>query len=327
MPENKSTRDLWPFGMRAALVCIPVGLVVQFTIVAVARVLTGWPDSASGRIVLIGIFALSVIPVMLALADVLIQHGASVEFKGVKLNLESLPRATAPTTPIPTNIGVTSRPVGDSGSSEILGALEKAAENEVIVIDLEQGDAWWETRLLVLLAGAVRLHRPRAVVFVATEAGIQSQFQGWSRPDHLITLLLRTDPRYELSYRSVRAAALQWQLADPTMPAAAPWMSGLAPKQRMDDPTAIEMTTGARSISVMRLKELFISVLRTKAIDERSSAESQLQELSDDDSEYIPVTSSGVFLRLVRRLTVMTAMLKSVVAGEYREPNPQPTRS
>ena len=37
--------------------------------------------------------------------------------------------------------------------------------------------AWWETRLLVLLAGAVRHKKPDKVVFVGKEANMDRRFQ------------------------------------------------------------------------------------------------------------------------------------------------------
>ena len=50
--------------------------------------------------------------------------------------------------------------------------------SEIAVIDLEDGQAWWETRLLVLLAGAVRLKKPDKIVFLGTDAEIVDCFQG-----------------------------------------------------------------------------------------------------------------------------------------------------
>jgi hypothetical protein len=97
---------------------------------------------------------------MLALIDNLSQRGAVIEFKGLKLNLAQIPSATPSVSLVATNIGVRSTPVNDSSSSQILASLGDAMNNEVIVFDLEDGQAWWETRLLVMLAGAARLGRP-----------------------------------------------------------------------------------------------------------------------------------------------------------------------
>jgi hypothetical protein len=91
--------------------------------------------------------------------DVLIAEGATIEYKGVKVDFaRSKDTATVGITVAP-NIVVPGMPVTDSGSSEILETLRAATGSTVAVIDLERGQGWWETRLFVLLAGAVRLRR------------------------------------------------------------------------------------------------------------------------------------------------------------------------
>lgn len=106
-------------------------------------------------------------------------------------------------------IGVPGRAISDSDTAQILHALHEAANTDMVVIDLEDGEAWWETRLLVLLAGAVRLGRPVAVVFVATDRGCPRRFQGWGEPAKLLRRILRVDPQYEQSYWAALTAARQ----------------------------------------------------------------------------------------------------------------------
>jgi hypothetical protein len=66
---------------------------------------------------------------------------------------------------VPSNIGVPGQAVQDSLTTNILDALKQATDCEVVIIDLEDGRAWWETRLLVLLAGAVKLEGPNDSCF------------------------------------------------------------------------------------------------------------------------------------------------------------------
>jgi hypothetical protein len=54
----------------------------------------------------------------------------------------------------------------DSGTVQILETLRAAVRHQVAVVDLDDGTAWWETRLLVLCAGAARQGRPNAIVFL-----------------------------------------------------------------------------------------------------------------------------------------------------------------
>ena len=56
--------------------------------------------------------------------------------------------------------------------------------------------AWCETRLLVLLAGAVR---HKKIVFVGKEANMDRRFQGWPYGDDLLPQLVTADPQYARS--------------------------------------------------------------------------------------------------------------------------------
>ena len=64
--------------------------------------------------------------------------------------------------------------------------------------------AWWETRLLVLLAGAVR---HKKIVFVGKDANMDRRFQGWSYVDDLLPQLVTAHPQYARSLESAWAAA------------------------------------------------------------------------------------------------------------------------
>ena len=78
---------------------------------------------------------------------------------------------------IASNIGVPGQPVTDSDTQQILDTLKQATASNVVVVDLEGGKAWWETRLLVLLAGAVRLGKPDKIVFLGKHANFDRQFR------------------------------------------------------------------------------------------------------------------------------------------------------
>ena len=56
--------------------------------------------------------------------------------------------------------------------------------------------AWRETRLLVLLAGAVR---HKKIVFVGKDANMDRRFQGWSYADDLLPQLVTAHPQYARS--------------------------------------------------------------------------------------------------------------------------------
>jgi hypothetical protein len=134
------------------------------------------------------------------------------------------------------------------------------------------------------------------------EEAVAGRFIGWAPATALLPLLLHADARYKESYATARAAAHQWELVEPLgrgkMPAQLPWMYGRAlqyPWMAFDaasglpKPLALEQFLSAelgatiemqgqpKPISVMRLRDLFVSVLRTSSLDETWSAEKQVE--------------------------------------------------
>jgi len=69
--------------------------------------------------------------------------------------------------------------------------------------------AWWETRLLVLLAGsATQEDRLRG----QGREYMDRRFQGWSYADDLLPQLVTAHPQYARSLESAWAAARHWEL-------------------------------------------------------------------------------------------------------------------
>jgi hypothetical protein len=218
---------LWPYSRRAALLAAPLILLALLLTAAISK-----PALLNDRLFILIVVGLSLLPVALTVLDTLIQGGAVLEYKGAKLILSSTVQVSQSSISVPTNVAVPSQPVSDSGTGEILDSLRAAVDKDVAVVDLGNGREWWETRLLVLIAGAARLDRPRVIVFTATDGGMPEQFEGWGRPVDLLRQLLHADRRYQSSYARARAAANQWALIEPAVPgapAAAGWVpTGLA---------------------------------------------------------------------------------------------------
>ena len=192
-----------------------------------------WPISeTSDTAVLIGALIISLLPMVLPLVDIIIERGGVIGIGDVKIDFSIVPQTSAAGFTVPSNIGVPGQAVQDSLTTNILDALKQATDCEVVIIDLEDGNAWWETRLLVLLAGAVKLGRTERLVFVGRDTGGEKRFHGWGAAQLLRRLLL-ADPRYPLSYHKALAAARQWELVEPVsggiVPAVPPWIQpGLA---------------------------------------------------------------------------------------------------
>ena len=75
--------------------------------------------------------------------------------------------------------------VAKTTTVQSLGVALAQQGRRVLVVDLEEGAAWWETRLLTLCVGAHRRGQVRAVVFIATDRTVARTFQGWAAPGQL----------------------------------------------------------------------------------------------------------------------------------------------
>jgi len=401
-------RRFWPYRPRTSVLSAILILVGLLIIVAVSRVTLKWPSADSEAAVLIGVLLFSLLPILLALVDVIIERGGVFEYGGLKIDFSQVRQMGISGITVPVNIGVRGEPVNDSTTTKILDALKQATACDSVIIDLEEGQAWWETRLLVLLAGAVRLKKPQKVVFVGKDSGKDSAFQGWSHPYELLPHLLRTHPQYSLSYHSAMAAARRWELVKPTGDAATPpqlpffqetvsknqfqnndlvsrlinkqiiknvsydfnlvrfddsiededqlrkrlelisgieiepiitiWQqssqAGLGaqhPWMAFDDTTRlpnnvfaeqslasdlgekVESKEGPRTISLVRLNDIFQPVLYKTAIDTSWPTERQITEFFDSDIDYLAFTQEGKYLSLTSRLSVLNAIVRTVV--------------
>jgi hypothetical protein len=341
---------LWPFDIRVAVLWAPILFIILVVGLALLRQLVQWPPPALDQWVLLAILLVSLLPVLLAVLDLVAERGGAVSFRGVTLDF-SAARA-APSYAVPHNIGLPGTPVSDSGTENIVEALRGAATSEVIVVDLEDGDAWWETRLLVLIAGAARLGSPDAVVFVAADGGVRGRFQGWAAPSALLPPLLRADRRYRETYHRAKAWAGRWDLAEPAvtpqpaagrarppeppppkLPAA---ITAPHPRIAVEDglPSAfaferlLQSELGMhveepekqkpRTIGIFRLEELFRPVLRTSFVDEDWLAEQKVEAILATEEPFIAVTQAGRYLRLIPRVTGLAAVLRSVATPGRR---------
>ena len=340
-------RKMWVFKPRTAFVFSILILILLLIALAISRTTYSWPSQESERTVLIGIFVLSLLPILLMLADIIIERGAVVEYKGVKIDFSQVQMATTSGITVPANIGVTGQAVADSGTNEILEALRQAVSSDIVIIDLEEGQAWWETRLLVLLSGAVRHNQPKTIVFVATDGGVEDCFQGWGSANDLLPHLLNAHPEYRMIYHSVLAAVRQWELVEPgepnnqppqpawmQPPGQAPGLAGQHSWMAFDYDTGlpnkffaeqllaselgekIEQVESPRTISIMRLEELFRPVLRRVVIDETWSSERQLSEFFGHDAAYIAITRNDQFKSLISRISALNTMVGSLVQNK-----------
>lgn len=337
-------RRLWPFGPRACLIAAAALLVGLLLLFGIFRVTAGWPGAQSETAVLIGILILSLLPIALAFLDAVMDRGAVIEYGGVKLAFSQGRDLGTSGLTVSANIGVRGKAITDSSTTEILDTLRQAAAQDIAVIDLEEGQAWWETRLLVLLFGAVRHGRPDKIVFVGTDARKEQRFQGWSYARDLLPRLAKAHPQFEKSLHIVRAEASQLALVEPAAaPGLPPWQPPLGPLAQRhpwmaNDPTTglpnelfaeqalqselgekIEQLEGARSVSLLRLEELFRPILSKDHIDLSWPAERQLDAFLETEAPFLAITRDGHYATLVSRLTLMNQLLKPLLKGRQED--------
>src|SRR5215475_2159589 len=157
---SESDRKFWPYKPRISAILALVILIVFLLIIGILRTKAHWPGEKSENLVLIGVLLFSLLPLLLALVDIFIERGGIIEYSGVKIDFSVVRQTGISGITIPVNIGSRGQAVNETSVSEILEMLEQASSSDVVIIDLEEGHAWWETRLFVLLAGAERLKRP-----------------------------------------------------------------------------------------------------------------------------------------------------------------------
>jgi hypothetical protein len=338
----------WPYKPRLTLAATATALVGLLLATAALRALARWPTEKSETVVLIGILLLSLLPIALALLDVIIDRGGRIKYGGVEIDFaRSKERGTAGIT-VASNIGVPGLPITDSATTQILDTLKQATANDLVVVDLEDGQAWWETRLLVLLAGAVRLGKPDKIVFLGKDATVDRQFRGWSYAGELLPRLVAAHPQYGRSLNSAWAAARQWDLADPIdtpnpadttvpVPPPPPWLSArlavrhswmafdpatglpnkLFAEQILQSDLGEKLETpppGPRSISLVRLDELFGPVLNRDGIDLSWPPERQLEVFLNSQAAFLATTLHGTYSTLVSRAALANEVLRSLTS-------------
>jgi hypothetical protein len=338
---NQNDHRFWPYKTRMSLL---LSLVILVLLVIILRFSLGWPSERSETIVLIGALVLSLSPVILALLDIIIERGMAVEIKGIRIDFSKLNAVAIDNFTVSQNIGVPGEPVTDSGTMRILEELRRAVKSDIAIIDLKEGEAWWETRLLLLLSGASRIGQPATIVFVGTEGGKQKTFLGWAPAPSLLACLLRADAMYQRCWLLSKAVARQWELVEPIYPAQnqdtsapappLPWMVGLLSnnhtwmafnqdglpnelfaEQYLANELGNMIETrpgGIRRISIQRLEELFRPVLKKKAIDQSATPEQQKERFFAEDASLIAMTNQGQYLGMVSKMAVFNDLFKNL---------------
>jgi hypothetical protein len=142
----------WPYTAKRAIVLTPVLLILLLAAWGVGRERLHFDEAPAGW-VLLGVALLSIFPVLLVVLEGLAVSGGSIEVGTIKFEVASSASAVSVAAHIvPSNVtqqrGV---PLQDSGSSQILDALKGSSAADVVIVDLEDGHAWWETDIYAFI--------------------------------------------------------------------------------------------------------------------------------------------------------------------------------
>jgi len=336
----------WPWPARLAILTVPVVLVVLLTAYGLLRGLARWPTDHYQGWTLLGILLLSLLPIFLLLLEAIVSSGGTLEAPGgVKLSFEATSARVASTvssTTLSENLGtLDSEPAGASGMRSILRALRRSERTDVTVVDLRDGQTWWESRFFIVVASAARRPSNQALAIVATKNEVQRSVVGWADPVRLLELHLSAQPDLNTGYQRALAKALQWQLSmpesAPTKYRTAPWKAQLNLPSLMDeqadpkyvfelnlqaelDKLAAEKPMIRNHVTVTRIDELYQSVLVTDSIDDAASVDDWIRLLSGPSRRFFALTSSGVLRTLVPRDALLAAVVGSVIQPDARTP-------
>ena len=337
--KKKSDQRFWPFRPQQSILFTLIFLIILVPLSGIFREDIGWGSDSSANVILIGVFIVGLLPVLLAAIDLIIERGGTIGYGELKIDFSKVSKSVDVSFKVPVNIGVRGNFVADSLTINILGALEEASSSSIIVIDLEDGNAWWETRLLVLLSGAERLNKPDKIVFVADNTKGEQYFLGWAGPKELMQLLLKKDLRYQQAFYAARAVAKQYESLSSFQPAGRytpAWMQNVlnknyswmafAPGTDLPNPFLteqilqdqlgenIERPGGAIAINSKSLLQMFDPVLNKQVIDKSWTDEQQTSELFIGDAPFIAITEHENYLTLVSRQMLLSQVLKDIVA-------------
>ena len=338
-------RKFWPYKPMVSIISAYIIFIVLVIITAVLNSTNQWPPDASAGSVFLGILLLSLLPVLLSILNVVIDKGGSIGYKDFKLDFGKIQQSASTGFTIPSNIGLPGMAITDSGTTNIIETLSRATSSGIVVVDLEDGHAWWETRLLVLVSGAERLGKPDKIVFVASEEGRQRVFQGWGKPGDLLQQLLKENQQYLKSYYDSRAAARQCEIYGPLdmnppatyfqIPAPPLWMQSrlavthswmafstqtglpneLLAEQYLQNELGNEIEQkpeGSKHINIVRLNEIFKPVLIRQTIDLTWPNDKQTHALFSGDTEYKTITRNGSYSAMVSKQVLLNEALKSL---------------
>lgn len=336
----------WPFNRRMAYIS---SLFLVPGCVAVVVWLYSWNgNEETGVPPLALLFAVLVglLPVLL----IVLSSVGSVEAAGVRVAFAAVQEVITDrgTADVLSNLGEP-RAVLDSGSDTIIESLKKAVNNDVVQVDLGDGQTWWKTRLFMLAAGARRLGYPRAIVFTCVTPNRPRTFVGWAVPGDIFRSLAWNDFSLRQAAEAAERDTLVWKLSLPQnnphnplgLVRELPWktegsfylpavphadeftperflLQHLQPLEASMSRGSAEGPIGYLWMNNSRVTDLLDSVLHTEAVDKKEGEKRWVEVILGSTDDFFAVTSNREFVNLVPRRAATNAVLLSVIGRSSR---------
>ena len=339
-------KRLWPYSNVAALATIPAIWIFFALLFSATRSYASWPDEQSRNIVMLVAMATSLTPLALVLLDFISTRGAVLDIKGVKIDFSRVDLSRAEVRReafgLPANIGISGPIVSDTSPMNIIGTLEEATKNEIVVIDLKNGDAWWVTRLLALSAGAVRANSPTVFVFIGKRANLDHQFLGLGKPNDILFAILNSKKEYRDKYQKSLRIARQVVLygTNELLPQApAPFslhqdvqrytdsyqfteMGEAVQEQVLMDQLALKPDSLEKPpdrLTLGRLDDLFGHCLSRDEIDLNSPRQHQIAKVLNTQAMYLAMVRDRKYESIIRREDGEQLILRELFLQSQRE--------
>jgi hypothetical protein len=280
------------------------------------RTVSDWPDSGAMGWALLGAVLLSLLPVALVFLDGVAGRNGELEWKGLRLSFAGA-ATPAQGAMVPPNVTSPGTPVVDSGMQSVLRTSEAAARDRLLVVDLASGQAWWESRLLMLCAVAAAGPRQGAVVFVAELSGQPNRFLGWATPAAVRDQLLASRPELRAAYQSAAADSVRTALGQATtVPMLSPSETAppLVPSgQHLAQHIGRIEAEHRKPLSASGMQDLLAPVLITRSVDRTTDPQAWTTAALASQDDFIAVTDNGRYVGLMTWRSVVDTLLLGLV--------------
>jgi hypothetical protein len=335
---HDTTNKLWPYSRSLALAAIPIILLLSVLIISGFHLLFDWPDQDMNRWLIMLVAVISFIASSKAVLDL---RGIKIDFSNIVMANPEFKRQPIG---IPDNIGVKGPIISDTAPMDILTALNESIKSDLVIINLGRGDSWWVTRLLVLVAGAVRAGAPEVFVFTGDQENTPNHFLGWAKHKDVLESILKDKEQYEIRYQKSVQIARQFNLfRDPDLLPAGINLSvevsrytndyrytqsgENAAEQILMDQLAFmhgydntgSMEEPPDRLTLGRLIELSGHCLYRQSIDLANHSENQIKSMIDSSAPYIALVRHGVFDSILSREDGERLILKALLEQSRNE--------